>query len=120
MSRANRRPSKRIKQPLSSAIWQHVLEYCLDRVRRNPKVSKSGHIRFDQLSDGSRQQRLSEAKLMAIGVSQMKEALTPFGITRFSRRLKFRKTVLPTEMSNAASKALSTTRFACHHLWEKR
>src|SRR5258706_13328042 len=45
MPRASRQPLKRIKEPLSSAIRQHLLEYCLDRVRRNPKFSKSRHLR---------------------------------------------------------------------------
>src|ERR1700692_1066714 len=33
------------EEPLSSAIRQHLLEYRLDRVRRNPKFNKSRHLR---------------------------------------------------------------------------
>src|SRR4029077_10479968 len=42
---ANPSAVERNKKPLSSEIRQHLLEYCLDRVRRNPKVNKSRHLR---------------------------------------------------------------------------
>src|SRR3982074_1111049 len=50
--------------------------------------------RFDLLLDGN--QRSSETEFVAVGVNQMKEALTPFGITRFRRRLvsRYERTVV--------------------------
>jgi hypothetical protein len=45
-SARTRHPLKRInREPLLPAIRQHLLEYCLDRVRRNPKFNKSRHLR---------------------------------------------------------------------------
>src|SRR5882724_13619507 len=45
MSRRNRQPLKRVnRESLSSAIRQHLLEYCLDGVRRDPKFDKSTHL----------------------------------------------------------------------------
>src|SRR4029077_9534953 len=42
---ANPSAVERNKKPLSSEIRQHLPEYCLDRVRRHPKLNKSRHLR---------------------------------------------------------------------------
>ena len=38
---------------------------------------------FELLLDGNRNQRSSETEFVPVGVNQVEEALTPFGITRF-------------------------------------
>src|SRR6267154_3479924 len=43
--------------------------------------------RFELLLDGSREQRPSETEFVAIGVIEVEEALTPFGIARRGSRL---------------------------------
>ena len=43
--------------------------------------------RFELLLDGNRKQRPSETEFVAVGVNQMEEALTPFGVARRSRWL---------------------------------
>ncbi len=44
-------------------------------------------IRFDRLLDGNREQRPGETEFVAVGVSQVQEALSPFRITRLCRWL---------------------------------
>jgi hypothetical protein len=43
--------------------------------------------RFEMLLDGNREQRPSETEFVAVGVNQVEEALTPFGIAGHGSRL---------------------------------
>jgi hypothetical protein len=46
--------------------------------------------RFEPLWDGNRTQRPSETEFMAVGVDQVEEALTPFGVAGYGSWLESR------------------------------